>query len=84
MAQFTCTGFRAVEADSAGEAAGIFAERAARRAYGRQGYCRTLRLDSWTQDGSSHAYEVFIGRDVRGSQGTTSGRNEWLTVHREG
>lgn len=80
--KFTADGFRAVLAETAGEAARIFAQRAARREYGPRAYCRTLRLDHWTQDGSMHAFEAFIGRDVPGSHGTTAGRNEWIYVRR--
>ncbi len=48
----------------------------ARREYGRRGYYRTLRLDSWTEDGSSHTYEAFIGHDD--GHGATVGRNVWI------
>jgi hypothetical protein len=82
MPKFIASGFRAVTADSATESAQIFATRAARRAYGRRAYCRTLRLDSWTQDGRQHNYQAFIGRDVPGQRGTTSGRDEWICVSR--
>jgi hypothetical protein len=79
MNTFTCTGFRNVSADSADEAAGIFAERLARRRFGKRGYCRTMRLDSWTENGHTHTFEVFIGYDV--DRNTCSGFNEWLHVH---
>jgi len=82
MPKFIAHGFRAVTAASASEAAEIFAGRAARRRYGRNAYCRTLRLDSWTQDGRQHNYQAFIGRSVRGAPGTTSGCDEWLCVQR--
>lgn len=82
MAKFIASGFRAVTAADAREAAEIFATRAARRAYGRRAYCRTLRLDSWTQDGRQHNYQAFIGRDVPGQRGATSGRDEWICVTR--
>ena len=60
------------------EAARIFANRLARKKYGQKGYCYHVRLDSWTQDGSVHHFEVFIGHDLPG--GGCQGRNEWLTV----
>lgn len=82
MPKFVASGFRAVAAADAHEAAKIFATRAARQAYGRRAYCRTLRLDSWTQDGRQHNYQAFIGRDVPGQRGTTSGRDEWISVNR--
>ena len=55
-------------------AAGILA----RREFGRRGYCRTLRLDSWAADGSSYTYQAFIGRDD--GHGATVGRNIWIYV----
>jgi hypothetical protein len=82
MTTYTCEGFRPVAAYDASEAAAIFAERLARRQYGKRGYMRTMRLDHWTQDGSLHAFEAFIGYTVD-KQGTTSGHNEWLHVRRE-
>lgn len=82
MARFVADGFRAVEAEGASAAARIFAERLARREYGRSGHCRTLRLDSWTQNGASHTFEAFIGKPVPGDRATTSGRNVWIYVRR--
>lgn len=79
MAKFTCDGFRPVTADDIQTAANTFADRLARRVYGRRGYARTLRLDSWTQSGSSARYETFIGYST--GPGETSGRNEWLHVY---
>ena len=81
-ATFRADGFRDVQADNARAAAEIFADRLARRAYGRNGFCRTIRLDSWTENRKSHTFEVFIGKPVRGERGTTAGHNEWLFVHR--
>jgi hypothetical protein len=83
-ATFTCEGFQPVRADSAQEAARIFAERQARREFGRKGFCRTLRLDCWTEDRRSHTFEAFIGRPVPGEPGTTSGRNVWVHVRHRG
>jgi hypothetical protein len=78
--KYTCTGFRPVNAESAADAARIFATRQARRDYGSKGYCRSLRLDSWTRDGRSHTFETFIGRDVRG--GACAGHDIWLFINR--
>jgi hypothetical protein len=80
MAKFACDGFRPVEAESAREAAEIFATRQARRDYGRKGHCRTIRLDSWTENGKSHTFEAFIGKPVPGDRSATSGRNVWVYV----
>jgi hypothetical protein len=83
LATFRADGFRDVQAESAREAAEIFATRQARRDYGRNGHCRTIRLDSWTEGGKSHMFEAFIGRPVRG-ENATSGRNVWVYVRRVG
>ena len=80
--KYACDDFRPVMADSPAGAAQAFAERLARRTYGRKGYCRNVRLDCWTESGTSHTFEVFIGYSV--GQGTTSGHNEWLHVRRIG
>lgn len=84
MSTYRCTGFRNLEADHFWEAAERFADRAARREYGRRGYRRTLRLDNWAENGTSQTFEAFVGVAVRGDPGTTSGHNVWLTVHRIG
>lgn len=65
-------------ATSAKHAADIIA----RREFGKRGFCRTIRLDSYTRDGSVHTYEAFIGRPVRGERGTTTGRNVWIYERR--
>ena len=82
MPRFSADGFREVTADSAREAARVFATRLARKKYGRAGYCRTLRLDSWTEDSKNHTFQAFIGRAVRGEPGATTGNDEWIFVHR--
>jgi hypothetical protein len=79
MPRWTCEGFRPVRAETASEAAAIFANRLAVRQYGKRGYMRTCRLHSWTESGREHTFEVFIGYSVGG--GTTSGHNEWLHVY---
>ena len=43
---FRCNGFRPVRALGIAEAAEVFARRAARRAFGRRGYVRSLVEDS--------------------------------------
>ena len=54
----------------------------ARREYGKRGFCRSIRLDSYTEDRRSYTYEAFIGRPVRGEPGTTTGRNVWIYERR--
>jgi hypothetical protein len=82
MTRYAMVGFRPVEAESPRAAAEVFATREARKLYGRRGYCRTMRLDSWTEDGTSHTFQAFIGRDVKGQPGTTTGREAWLFINR--
>jgi len=81
LATFSADGFRDVQAESARDAAEIFATRQARRDYGRNGHCRTIRLDSWTESRKSYTFQGFIGRPVRG-ENATSGRNVWVYVRR--
>jgi len=83
MRIYRCESMRPIrqsdEVPTVNAAAAVFAGRLARRAYGRRGYARTVRPDSWAPDGSSHTFEVFIGTD--GPQhGETVGHNEWLHV----
>lgn len=79
---FRSPGYRAVEAESATEAARIFAGRQARRDFGRRGYVRTLRLDCWTEDRRSHTFEAFIGYNVE--RDACAGRNVWIYVDQAG
>jgi hypothetical protein len=78
MGIYGCDGFKAVEADSPHGAAVAFANRKARREFGKRGYCRTARLDNWTENGHVFTFEAFIGYDVE--RGTCSGHNIWLYV----
>ena len=75
---YRCEGFRSVTALDVGEAAEIFANRWARRQYGKRGFCYKARLDSWGGKGGFHNYECFVG--VPEGNGCT-GRNIWLTVY---
>lgn len=65
------------------DAATVFANRLARREYGRNGYARIVRPDARTADGSSHSFDVFIGTDGPQPR-TTVGRDERLYVSVEG
>ena len=67
-------------AESAEHAADIIA----RREYGKRGFCRTIRLDCYTEDRRSHTYQAFIGRPVPGNSRTISGRDIWIYERREG
>jgi len=80
--RYHCSGCQSVEAEGVQAAAEVFANRLAKRHYGRRGYCRTLRLDSWTQNQSSFTYQAFIGRSV-GDGNTTAGHNIWLYISRD-
>ena len=71
-----------VEVSDIKDAARVFADRFARKEYGRRrGYCHLVRADSWAADGRYTNFEVFIG--TRASGGWTSGRNIWLSVYVE-
>jgi hypothetical protein len=59
------------------EAAGVFAERMARR-LGKRGSVGALRLDTWTRDNTAFTFEAFIGRSQ--PDRSISGHNEWFTV----
>jgi len=79
MNTYRSPGFRNVTASSMSEAAEIFAARAARSAYGRNGYARTCTLGSWSQDGSLGEYSAFIG--YSSGRNETTGHNTNFTVY---
>lgn len=64
--------------ESVKDAAFAFAQRYARRVYGKRGICHHVRQDSHREDGSQFNYEAFIGVPCEG--GGTSGKNIWLSV----
>lgn len=78
--KFTCDGFKSVNAESMGEAANIFANRAARREYGRSASCLECVEDERAQDGSCAEYEAFIG--ISTSRNKTTGRHAKVVVFR--
>jgi hypothetical protein len=80
MNKYECSGYNAVQARSMKEAAETFAARAARREFGKAGYCRICRMDSWSEDGTRATFDCFIGYST--GQGQTTGHNIWLTVDR--
>lgn len=59
-------------------AAEIFATRAARRKYGRIGYCRTCTQQAHSQDGTLGEYGAFIGYTAGSNE--TTGNNIQFTV----
>ena len=66
--------------ESIKDAAFMFADRIARKEYGRhRGYCHHVRCDGASTDGRYANYEAFIGHTVSG--GMTSGRNIRLSVY---
>ena len=68
--------------DTMTDAAKIFATRTARKEFGRSGYCRTLRMNSYSASGDSATFEAFIGKDLpRRCGGNCQGHNIWLTVN---
>lgn len=78
MKSYICDGMRPVKEESMAKAAKIFANRQARKEYGRRGYARTIRLDHWTQDGAFATFQAFIGKDIGG--GSTAGHDVWIDV----
>ena len=78
MNLYYCNGFRSVRAQGIGAAAEVFAARAARKRYGRSGYCRVLRMGSYSQDRTLVEYEAFIGYTTGLNE--TTGHNIHLTV----
>jgi hypothetical protein len=75
---YRCNGFRSVRADSIGDAAGVFAKRAARRAFGRRGIVRTLVEDSYVPNLSIVEFAAFIGYSTGPDE--TTGHNIRFTV----
>ena len=85
MKKYTTAGCRAVTAENMSEAAGIFADRMARKKYGKTGYARTCNLESWSQDQTLGEYSAFIGHAPAGkhNRGTTVGGNIRFSVYAE-
>ena len=57
----------------------------ARREFGKRGTVVAIRLDSWSEDGKSHTYEAFIGRQPTASEARkygngVTGHNIWLYI----
>ena len=77
---YLCEGFRPAKAWDAKEAAEVFADRLARRWWGRSAFCHHVRRDSWSESGRRVTFEAFIGTPAEG--GGCAGRNVWLTVYR--
>ena len=86
MRKYTTAGFRAVTAENMNEAAKHFADRLARKTYRKSGYCRTLNLESWSQDQTLGEYSAFIGYTPAGkhNRGTTMGGSIRFSVYRVG
>ena len=80
MILYRCNGFRSVRADSIRDAAGVFAKRAARRAFGRRGIVRTMVEDSYTRNLSIVEFAAFIGYST-GLNETTGHNIRFTVVH---
>ncbi len=80
MNRYTCSGFRAVTAETFSDAAIVFANREARRQFGRRGYARTLNPGSYAKDGSLAEFSSFIGYNTGPNE--TTGHNTHITVRR--
>jgi hypothetical protein len=77
---YRCNGFRSVRSDSIRDAAGVFAKRAARRAFGRRGLVRTLVEDSYTRNLSIVEFAAFIGYPT-GPNETTGHNIRFAVIH---
>ena len=79
---FATQGCKSIQAESMQEAAEIFANRIARKKYGRNGYARTCHRESTTIDGGMAEYNAFLGYTPAGKHnaGTTVGANEHFSV----
>jgi hypothetical protein len=75
---FRCNGFRSVRSDSIRDAAGVFAKRAARRAFGKRGLVRTMVEDSYVPNLSIVEFAAFIGYSSGPNE--TTGHNIRFTV----
>ena len=84
MNKYITDGCRPVTAENMSEAAGFFTDRIARKHYGKSGYCRTLNLESWSQDNTLGEYCAFIGYTPKGKHniGTTVGSNIRFSVYK--
>lgn len=85
MNRYTSPGHKPTDAAGAGnqrEVGEIFAQRKARRLYGRRGQVGAIRVDSYSQDGSVMEFDAFIGRPAPG--GGLAGHNVRFTVRWEG
>jgi len=80
MNKYICNGFKSVKVETMNEAAEIFANRAAKRKYGRSAYSRTCAQQSYAQDMSFAEYSAFIGYTT--GQNETSGSNINFTVNK--
>lgn len=78
MILFRCNGYRSVRAEGIAAAAEIFAKRAARRAFGRRGYVRTMVEDSYVPNLSIVEFAAFIG--YSSGRNETTGHNVRFTV----
>ena len=79
--KYTSPGFRNVEACSFLAAAVIFAERAARKYYGKSGYCRTCTQVAHSIDGRSAEYSAFVSYAPREQRNETVGHNQPFVVY---
>jgi hypothetical protein len=79
--KYISPGFRSVKACSIRAAAVIFAERAARKQFGKSGYCQTCTQLAHSKDGRSAEYSVFISRTLRGQRNETVGHNQSFVVY---
>ena len=81
MNTYRSTGMQAVTENSFRDAAEVFANRIARKLYGRKAYARTCRIEGWARDGSRVEVDAFVG--VSDGHGGTLGRNVRFGIARD-
>jgi type IV secretory pathway VirB2 component (pilin) len=81
--KYISRGFKSVEACSIRAAVVIFAERAARKQFGKSGRCETFTQIQCSVDGRFAEYSVFIGCSARGRR-HEAGHNQFFLVYAAG
>lgn len=81
MNRYTCSGHRAINAETMNDAAETFALRKARKVFGRSARVAALRMDGASWDCSLGEYTAFVG--YRTGQRETTGRNVMFTIWKD-
>lgn len=86
MNKYITDGCRSVTAENMSDAASEFANRIARKTFGKTAYARTCNRSSWNSDNTVGGYDAFIGYTPTGKHNlsTTVGKNIMFHVYRVG